>query len=298
MMREMQLVESLTHTIKKYLNVYHQWRYWNYLARSTKHHTAPRQTTLYKKPGIALSFDDSFRVEHWYRYGKNLFLNHGVKVTFNINAFHHFAEQRPHTQKEIDLLLELQRDGHEIAHHGLKHQRVTSYVAEFGMSRWLEDDIKSLFTWLEKQAHSKTGETFKRPVTYAFPYFTYEQRHVDAIVPKYFKVVRGQQYGDCLTLSNHTGLVPSICIDNKFLHRGKNIKKILKIAKKKEKHIILTCHSILPVDFDWKSCGWGDESEMAGQWRIAPKTLETIIDLAKQLDMPFYTTAEIADAKY
>jgi peptidoglycan/xylan/chitin deacetylase (PgdA/CDA1 family) len=284
--------------LKGYLNAYHQWRYWNYIARSVKKNIEcfpdKKQTELYKKPGIALSFDDSFRVEHWHKYGKGLFARHGVKATFNINAFHHFEGQRQHTQKEIDLLLELQRDGHEIAHHGMQHRRATYYSLKKGMKRWIEDDIQPLFKWLEKQTHSKTGEIFKTPVTYAFPHFVYEQEHVEAIVPKYFKVVRGHQNGGGLISYNHIGLAPSICIDSKFLHNGKSIKRILNIAKCAGKHIILTCHSILPKNREWGAEGWGSEAETAGQWRISPETLQLIIDLAGQMDLPFYTTAEIA----
>ena len=55
------------------------------------------------KPGISFSFDDSFRIQDWYKYGLNLFGFYDVKATFNINALHHFENQREHTQSEIDI---------------------------------------------------------------------------------------------------------------------------------------------------------------------------------------------------
>src|SRR5690625_2868441 len=160
----------------------------------------------YKNPGIALSFDDSFRVDHWYNYGKELFGYYNVKVTFNINAYHHFENQREHTQKEIDKLLELQANGHEIAHHGFKHKRSTHYSNEHGSDTWLEDEINALFNWMEKQSHSITGEKFKSPITYAFPHFVYDEEHIKALIPKYFKIVRGHLCGDNLSAFNYTGL--------------------------------------------------------------------------------------------
>src|SRR5690625_4241140 len=151
------------------LNEYYQWKYWNNVAVHMKESTNGKITLdtmpSRRKPGIALSFDDSFRVEHWYTYGKDLLGYYDVKATFNINAFHHFENEREHTQKEIDMLLELQAKGHEIAHHGFKHKRATHYLKEHGMDRWLEDEINNLFDWVEKQTHSITKEKFHKPVT-------------------------------------------------------------------------------------------------------------------------------------
>ncbi|MGO4496767.1 polysaccharide deacetylase family protein [Paenibacillus sp. 2RAB27] len=244
------------------------------------------------KPGIALSFDDSFRVNHWYTYGKDIFGYYDVKVTFNINTFHHFENQREHSQKEIDMLLELQSNGHEIAHHGFKHTRAANYSNEFGISRWVEEDILPLINWMEEQSHSRTNEKFKKPVTYAFPFFNYNNDNIKELVPKYFKIIRGHLYGDNLTAFNYTGFAPSICIDNNKLSDVKYIIKMLKVAKQTGRNIILTCHSILPEEAVWEDSGWGWEK--AGEWRISPKTLQTFINEAKKNDMEFYTTSEIA----
>ncbi|MFF3022044.1 polysaccharide deacetylase family protein [Gottfriedia sp. NPDC057948] len=246
------------------------------------------------KPGIAFSFDDSFRVEQWYKYGMDLFGYYDINVTFNINAFHHFEGEREHNQKEIDLLLELQANGHELAHHGLKHKNAKSYINEYGLSKWIENEIESLFKWLEKQSHSKTKERFKLPVTYSFPFAACNDEMINEIVPKYFKVVRGHSSADHLTPFNHTGFAPAICIDSIFLKNKKYIKRILRVVKKTGLNLILMSHSILPEDVKWKDFGWGEESELAGTWRTSPKMIEEIIKEAKALGLEFYTTAEIA----
>jgi peptidoglycan/xylan/chitin deacetylase (PgdA/CDA1 family) len=136
---------------------YFQWRNWDHLIRvmkkniDTKNVIKGGKTLKYiNKPGIAFSFDDSFRIDHWYEYGKDMFGYYDVKVTFNINAFHHFENQREHTQQEIDMLLELQSNGHDIAHHGFKHRNAAKYSKDYGVEKWIEDDISSLFEWADK----------------------------------------------------------------------------------------------------------------------------------------------------
>jgi peptidoglycan/xylan/chitin deacetylase (PgdA/CDA1 family) len=253
-----------------------------------------KRTPYLNKPGISFSFDDSFRVNQWYKYGKDLLGYYDVKATFNINAYHHFDGQREHTQEEIDMLLDLQANGHEIAHHGYKHQNAINYSNEKGLQSWVEDEIKSLFIWMENQSHSKTKERFKKPVTYAFPYSKFNEINITELVPKYFKVVRGHLSGKNMIPFNFSGLAPSIRIDSNFLTDVKYIKRIMRLAKKKGNNIIFICHSLIPEDLNWKGFGWGEDSIAAGEWRISPKIIQEIIDEAKRLNLEFYTTAEIA----
>ena len=276
---------------------YHEWRYYSYLKRIMKKQKED-MNNIYpylNKPGIIFSFDDSFRVNDWYKYGKEIFGYYDVKVTFNINGFHHFEGKREHTQKEIDMLLELQSNGHEIAHHGYRHKRAANYSSEVGISKWVEDDIFPLIKWMNEKSHSKNKEKFKKPVSYAFPHFNYDDNTIMELVPKYFKVVRGHLYGDNFTPTNHNGLVPSICIDSNYFSNIKYIKKIIKIAKQMGNNLILTCHSILPDEVKWDEFGWGgEEAKIAGNWRTSPKTIRTIIKEARSNGFEFYTTSEIA----
>lgn len=276
---------------------YHHWRKWNYIIKTLQRESKADNPAeySYEKPGVAFSFDDSFRVTHWYKYGKDLFKHYNVKVTFNIDAFHHFDGQRELTQEEIDMLLELQADGHEIAHHSYRHKRAVEYANEFGIEKWLEDEIYPLFDWMEKQSHSITKEKFKKPVTFSFPFFKYNESLVNALVPQHFKLVRGHYLSvNNLVAHNHKGLAPSIGIDQHYLKNIKYVKQILKLAKKTNKNVIFTCHSILPENVSWKDYEWGEESEKAGDWRISPDTLRTIIETAIELGLTFYTTSDIA----
>jgi peptidoglycan/xylan/chitin deacetylase (PgdA/CDA1 family) len=282
---------------------YFDWRTWNYLYQDMKKQTKmfgsvksdskPTPIPYLNKPGITFSMDDSYRVHDWYTYGKDLFGYYDVKVSFNINAFHHYEDEREHTQSEIDMLLDLQSNGHEVAHHGYKHKDAVDYSRKVGLKKWIKDEIEGLFDWMEKQSHSKTGERFKKPVTFVYPKFSYNEQTLKEIVPKYFKVVRGHRRGNNLTPNNHIGFAPSICIDSHYLVNPRNIKKVLKYVKKSGGNLILTCHSILPDDIEWEEFEW-EMDEHAKKWRTSPKVIEYIIKEARLLDLEFYTTAEIA----
>lgn len=247
------------------------------------------------KPGIVLSFDDSLRVKHWYTYGKDLFGFYNVKATFNINAMLPFVN-RLHSQEEIDMLIELQHNGHELVHHGYNHQDAVKYTAANGENKWLQYDIESLIDWMDKQSHSVTKEKMKKPVSFAFPYSSYNESIVNELVPKYFKVCRGHfnksEFHDLVSFEQ-TGFVPSICIDSNILPDIKFIKPILKLAKRTGNNIILMCHSILPEEVNWNDFNWGQASREAGEYRISPESLLYIIKEARKLDLEFYTLAEI-----
>lgn len=276
---------------------YYQWRYWNHLYKNMVKEinrggkeVADCLIPYINKPGIAFSFDDSYRVHDWYKYGKELFGYYDVKVTFNVNAVHLLEGGRFHTQEEIDKLLELQSMGHEIAHHGLKHKKATS----FNPDEWVEQEIKPLFHWMAKQSHSMTKESFKRPVTFAFPHFAYDKETLRMVIPKYFKLARGHLYKDHLTPFNHVGFTPSICLDGYYSYNLFYIRKIMKKAKEAGKNLILTCHSILPEVSIGMNKAEDGKADKWGKWRISPAAIQAIIEEARQLDLEFYTTSEIA----
>ncbi|GGH81631.1 peptidoglycan/xylan/chitin deacetylase (PgdA/CDA1 family) [Pullulanibacillus pueri] len=278
---------------------YYDWKHWNDLKNKIKRHgrdvpKMEQEIQYINKPGIVFSFDDSFRVDGWYKHVRDLFGYYDIKATFNVNAFHHFEGQREHTQEEIDQLLELQSHGHEIAHHTYKHQNAVLYANEFGIKKWIEDEIEPLFNWLEKQQHSKTREKFKRPVSFAFPFFVKDDKTIKALSPKYFKVVRGGPNEKLVTPFNQTGVIPSIDIDKNLIPNPRNIKKLIRHLKQSRCNIILTCHSVLEDNINWHDFDFGEEGEDAGQYRISPETLSYIIKEAKKKNLEFYTTSEIA----
>ncbi|WML47818.1 polysaccharide deacetylase [Neobacillus sp. PS3-34] len=278
----------LSEKLKTFKKEYYQWRYWNNIINTMQKHkrkilnNSSKLQPYINKPGIAFSFDDSFRVDHWYKYGKELFGYYEVKVTFNINAFHFFEGQREHTQNEIDMLIDLQSNGHEIAHHGFKHKNAANYSTEFGLKKWVEDEVVSLINWAKSQSHSLTKERLKQPVSFALPFSELKEENVNEVFPKYYKVIRGGLNKDNLTPFNHSGFAPSICIDSVYLSNAKYINKIMDMAKKMGCNLIFMCHSILPEDVAWKDFGWEQDTNGAGWWRITPNMIKALIEEAKK----------------
>jgi len=295
------MLKMLKQYIKFLETKYYHWRYWNNLYRNML-----KQTGRYKrrtnnefipyinKPGIAFSFDDSYRVHDWYNYGKSMFGYYDIKVTFNINGTHPLESSREHTQQEIDKLIELQSNGHEIGHHGFRHQKAPDYAAKNGYDKWVEDEIETLINWMDKKSHSKTKEKFKKPVSFAFPHFIYDDDTIKKLIPNYFSIARGHIKKDNLTPFNFIGLAPSICLDSYYSFNMYYIKKILKLTKKTGKNLILTCHSILPENVKIQHCDQDGKATKWGTWRISPMEIQAIIHEARKNDLEFYTTSEIA----
>jgi len=253
------------------------------------------------KPGLVLTFDDGFRIKHWYNYGlgktakENIFGYYDVKATFNINAFHEY-ENRFLNQEEIDHILELQHNGHEIANHGYKHQNALDYTEKHGETNWAIDEVLAMSIWMSQQEHSVTKEKFKDAVSFVYPNSLYNDSTTNAIVPKHYKVCRGVMLkGDLQGLADFQseGLIPSICVDFISLPDIRFIKPALKLAKKTGKNLIIMCHSILPKEKAWSDYNWGEESLEAGEYRVSPKSLSYLVKEAKKLDLEFYTLSEI-----
>ena len=295
----MSIIKSFVYNTEKSIKIkYHDWRHCNYLKGFVKedYEKDSKKRTEIKyinKPGIVFSFDDSFRVEGWYEHIRKLFGYYDIRATFNVNAFHHFQKQREHTQDEIDKLIALQSYGHEIAHHTFRHHNAVKYTDNFGTKKWIEDEINPLFLWLEKQKHSKTNEGFKKPVSFAFPYFSASEKLVNVLVPSFFKVVRGGK-NKLLTPFNETGFIPSIDIDRNVISNSQYIKKIIKHLKQTGKNMIFTCHSVIEDNIKLNESGMEEEEITAMKYRISPKQLEILIKEAKKNDLEFYTTAEVA----
>lgn len=102
--------------------------------------------------GIALSFDDRY-IEEWTRL-RPLLKKYNAHVTFYVTQFDSL------TPKEVALLHQLQRDGHEIGAHGAAHIRVLDWMRGGG-------SLDDFFRYeIEAELISMRKAGFK-PVTFA-----------------------------------------------------------------------------------------------------------------------------------
>lgn len=86
-----------------------------------------------KAPGICISFDDR-SIDDWFNM-KNLFKEYDAHATFFITQFDSLDDT------EIQMLKELQKDGHEIGFHGAKHVYAEYYIKENSYSAYLKNEI-------------------------------------------------------------------------------------------------------------------------------------------------------------
>ncbi|WP_420113163.1 polysaccharide deacetylase family protein [Pseudactinotalea sp.] len=86
------------------------------------------------QPYLLLTLDDR-TVDHWFAH-RGVLEEAGAYATFFVSR----ADQL--TEDETTMLQVLQRDGHTIASHGLRHRDAPQYVAEHGLTAYLENEIE------------------------------------------------------------------------------------------------------------------------------------------------------------
>lgn len=84
-------------------------------------------------PLLLLTFDDR-TVGSWYAH-RGLFEEAGAHATFFVSDVDEL------TDADVDQLQTLQRDGHTVGSHGLRHLDAPAAVAERGVDAYLEDEI-------------------------------------------------------------------------------------------------------------------------------------------------------------
>ncbi len=105
-------------------------------------------------PGLALSFDDA-GITEWMS-ARPLFLHHGARVTFFVTRYHRLSDD------DRANLRELAADGHEIAAHGVGHERAPAYVEENGLGAYLADEALPSIDILRADGYEVTS--------FAYPY--------------------------------------------------------------------------------------------------------------------------------
>ena len=85
-------------------------------------------------PGaIVLTFDDRY-IDDWYA-ADSIFSFYNWRATFCVTDYGKVSEE------EKQKLLELQSNGHEIAHHGYKHFNATEYLSNHTMEEYIQNEI-------------------------------------------------------------------------------------------------------------------------------------------------------------
>ncbi|AHM61811.1 polysaccharide deacetylase [Flammeovirgaceae bacterium 311] len=153
------------------------------------------------KAGICISFDDR-SIREWYSL-KELFARYNAKVTFFISG------AAALTAEEVQMLKELEQQGHEIGSHGALHVRARDYIREHSYQEYLENEVFSNTRALEEKGFT--------PTAFAYPYGS-GYWFTDLMLEKHFRAVRR-------AVSAHT-LRKLAAADDVFFAPGENQKLI------------------------------------------------------------------------
>ena len=234
-----------------------------------------KKTKPIKKPsfaGAVLSFDDAY-VNEWFDTDQKL-KQYSWKATFcitKINTLHH---------SEIKKLLELQKEGHEIAGHGIHHYHAEKFVKKYGIDDYFKQEINPMLSLMHFYGFKVSS--------FVYPYGGRNPK-LDAALLNKFKIVRGRAF--CVEVDskqgcyfNHSKIVYSFSIDGTHNHFNiPHVLKLLDYAKNNDKILILNSHKTV--------------DNVTADYQTKNATLELICKYIKRNNMKFYTLSDLDNLK-
>lgn len=218
--------------------------------------------------GVVMSFDDAY-INEWFDADQKL-KQYSWKATFcvcKINTLHH---------SEIKKLLELQKEGHEIAGHGLHHYHAEKFVAKYGINEYFKQEINPMLDLMHFYGLKVTS--------FVYPYGGRNTKLDTALLNK-FNIIRGRAFCEINPIKqgcyfNHSKIVYSFSIDDTHNHFDiPYLLKLLDYAKKNDKILILNSHKTV--------------ENVTADYQTKNATLELICKYVKIHNMKFYTLSDL-----
>jgi len=228
----------------------------------------PKPVTKPYKAGVILSFDDAY-VNEWYATNQKL-KKKSWKGTFFVCRINTLDKS------EVEKLLEMQKEGHEIAGHTYNHVNAVDYLRVNTIREYLNNEIDPMLNLMKFYGLNVS--------TFAYPYGGRSEK-LDAALLKKFKIIRGRAF--CEHVANKQGcyydnsnLVFSFSIDDTHNHFNiPHLLGLLEYAKKNNKILILNSHKTVDT--------------VTGDYQTKNATLEYICKYIKSNNMNFYTLSDI-----
>lgn len=226
------------------------------------------------KAGIVLTFDDR-AVESWHS-AKDLFEKYDAKATFFVTKYDSLSKD------QIEMLKELQQDGHEIGSHGLSHLRATTFVKENSLEAYIAEEIVPSIKLMNADGI--------RPTSFAYPYGS-RKKEIDNVLWDKFIIIRGtaptkelkikeQDLAYC-SPNGKNKLIFGVGIDGIYENSIEDILEGIDRAKNNGEILTFYAHKIVEVEDNEK-------------YEVARDKIETILKYIVANDMKFYTISEIA----
>lgn len=221
------------------------------------------------RAGVVFTFDDNY-IEDWY-VADELLHQYGWKATFFVTWYASLtAEQKAK-------LHALNKNGHEIAAHGYNHLNALKYYKEFGIEKYIKDDILPL-----KAAMAKDGFDVH---SFAYPDGAHDAT-LDKKLLNYFTTIRATTYEEIPPQSQYCyyegkRVIYGLGIDDDYKQFNlPYYKSLMDYAKKHNKIVIFYGHKTVP-DADEKI-----ETPLSA--------LKELCEYAKSKDLKFYTVNDLA----
>ena len=220
------------------------------------------------KAGVVISFDDAY-VDEWFEADKVL-KKYNWKATFCVCRIDSIGEP------QIKKLLELQKEGHEIAGHGYHHYNAVKFVAKNGIDEYIKQEINPMLVSMKEKGFNVSS--------FAYPYGERSDELDQALSP-IFKVIRGRDFEGVAPEKEgcyfrDSKLMYAFDIDNNHVHFSiPYLLELLDVAKKENKILILSSHK--PV------------KNLTENYQTKIETLEFICKYMKLNDLKFYKLSDL-----
>lgn len=220
------------------------------------------------KAGVVISFDDAY-VDEWFDADKVL-KKYDWKATFCVCRIDSIGTP------QIKKLLELQKEGHEIAGHGYHHYNAVKFVHKYGIDEYMKQEINPMIASMKKKGFNVSS--------FAYPYGERSDELDKALSPK-FKVIRGRDFCDNVpekegSYFRDSKFMYAFDIDNNHIHFSiPYLLELLDYTKKNNKILILCSHK--PV------------KNLTKNYQIKIETLEFVCKYMKLNDMKFYRLSDL-----
>lgn len=223
-------------------------------------------------PGVVLSFDDAY-VNEWFATNKEL-KQYAWKGTFFVSKINTLK------QYQIQKLLELQKQGHEIAGHGLNHYNAADFIRINTVYEYMHQEINPMLDLMNFYGLKVSS--------FAYPYGG-RTKKLDAALLKKLNIIRGRAFCEEVAFKqgcyfNHSKLVFSFSIDDTHNHFNiPHLLELLDYAKNNHKILILNSHKTV--------------KKVTGDYQTKEETLKLICQYVKRNNMQFYTLSDLDKLK-
>ncbi len=219
-------------------------------------------------PGIVLTFDDN-AVSNWHRLIP-IFETHNAHATFFVTQPYIFNET------QLQQINELHEAGNEIGCHSYNHYNAVNFIDSSSIDNYIKQEITPSIEFFDSAMRIKIN-------SFAYPYGARDDA-IDKYLLKYFKCIRGTNYAlnssqNKIGKLSHPGLVYGVGIDDDYENSLQAIKN--ELTRCKNDSLIIIFYSHKPVD------------EINGPYEISYAKLDSILQYANDLDLPFYLMNEV-----